>query len=117
MALGILKRTGYSEVTTVVDGQQAMDELHRRGGADAFDIILTDLHMPHKVCAHKYARGGAGGAGSRGMSNHQWLMHLTPYSVCPCTIPLQYVCNICVILLLIVCDPASSSAGFVTFAV
>lgn len=50
VALGILKRTGYSEVTTVVDGQQAMDELHRRGGADAFDIILTDLHMPHKVC-------------------------------------------------------------------
>ena len=49
VALGILKRTGYSEVTTVVDGQQAMDELHRRGGADAFDIILTDLHMPHKV--------------------------------------------------------------------
>jgi len=50
VALGILKRTGYSEVTTVVDGQQAMDELHRRGGADAFDVILTDLHMPHKVC-------------------------------------------------------------------
>ena len=49
VALGILKRTGYSEVTTVVDGRQAMDELHRRGGADAFDIILTDLHMPHKV--------------------------------------------------------------------
>ena len=49
VALGILKRSGYSEVTTVVDGQQAMDELHRRGGADAFDIILTDLHMPHKV--------------------------------------------------------------------
>ena len=49
VALGILKRTGYSEVTTVVDGQQAMDELHRRGGADAFDVILTDLHMPHKV--------------------------------------------------------------------
>ena len=49
VALGILNRTGYSEVTTVVDGQQAMDELHRRGGADAFDIILTDLHMPHKV--------------------------------------------------------------------
>ena len=49
VALGILKRTGYSEVTTVEDGQQAMDELHRRGGADAFDVILTDLHMPHKV--------------------------------------------------------------------
>ena len=49
MALGILRRIGYSKVTTVVDGQQAMVELHRRGGADAFDIILTDLHMPHKV--------------------------------------------------------------------
>ena len=49
VALGILERTGYSEVTTVVDGQQAVDKLHRRGGADAFDIILTDLHMPHKV--------------------------------------------------------------------
>ena len=50
MALSILKRTGYTQVTTVVDGQQAMDELQRRGGADAFDIILTDLHMPRKVC-------------------------------------------------------------------
>ena len=49
VALGILKRTGYSQVTTVMDGQLAMDELQRRGGADAFDIILTDLHMPRKV--------------------------------------------------------------------
>ena len=44
-----MKRRGYSEVTTVVDGQQAMDELHCRGGADAFDIILANLHMPNKV--------------------------------------------------------------------
>ena len=67
MALGILKRTGYSEVTTVLDGQQAMDELHRRGGADAFDIILTDLHMPHKVCytsmQGEVARRGGGERG------------------------------------------------------
>ena len=50
VALGILKRTGYSQVTTVMDGQQAMDVIQQRGGADAFDIILTDLHMPRKVC-------------------------------------------------------------------
>ena len=49
VALGILKRTGYSQVTTVMDGQQAMDVLQQQGGADAFDIILTDLHMPRKV--------------------------------------------------------------------
>ena len=31
------------------DGQQAIDEIHHQGGADAFDIVLTDLQMPHKV--------------------------------------------------------------------
>ena len=31
------------------DGQQAIDKIHRQGGADAFDIILSDLQMPHKV--------------------------------------------------------------------
>lgn len=66
-----MKRTGYSEVTTVVDGQQAMDELHRRGGADAFDIILTDLHMPHKV-RRTSMRWGAQGRGGRLVWRHKY---------------------------------------------
>ena len=32
-----------------MDGQQAVDEIHRQGGPDAFEVILTDLQMPHKV--------------------------------------------------------------------
>ncbi len=40
---------GYDQLVTVADGQQALEEIERRGGADAFDIILTDLHMPFKV--------------------------------------------------------------------
>eukprot|EP00891_Asterochloris_glomerata_P008557 jgi/Astpho2/8557/gw1.00125.89.1_t len=31
-----------------MDGQQAMDKIEQGGGADAFDVVLTDLHMPHK---------------------------------------------------------------------
>ena len=102
VALGILKRTGYSEVTTVVDGQQAMDELHRRGGADAFDIILTDLHMPHKVrCTVCRRRVGEGGGGEEGGGFSQYLGDLgSPNNVCPyairphstCSMHVQYFC-------------------------
>ena len=49
MALGILKRLGYTNIVTAMDGQQAMDKIEQAGGADAFDVVLTDLHMPHKV--------------------------------------------------------------------
>ena len=49
MALRILNLRGHSKVTVVREGQQAVDEIHRQGGPDAFDIILTDLQMPHKV--------------------------------------------------------------------
>ncbi len=49
VALQVLKLAGYSQVTTMMDGQQALDEIHRCGGANAFNIILTDLHMPQKV--------------------------------------------------------------------
>ena len=62
MAIRILKSTCYSIVTTVWDGQQAVNEIHRQGGAKAFDVILTDLQMPHKVislllAAHGYVLG------------------------------------------------------------
>ena len=40
---------GHSKVTLARDGQQAVDEVQAQGGAGAFDIILTDLQMPHKV--------------------------------------------------------------------
>ena len=49
VALGILKRLGYTNIVTAMDGQQAMDKIEQAGGADAFDVVLTDLHMPHKV--------------------------------------------------------------------
>ena len=32
-----------------MDGQEAYDEIVKRGGPDAFDVILMDLHMPRKV--------------------------------------------------------------------
>lgn len=32
-----------------MDGQEACDEIAKRGGPDAFDVILMDLHMPRKV--------------------------------------------------------------------
>ena len=38
-----------SKITVVSDGQQAVDEIHRQGGPDSFDMIFTDLQMPHKV--------------------------------------------------------------------
>lgn len=50
VACGILRRLGYEHLVTVTDGQQALEEIERRGGGDAFDVILTDLHMPFKVC-------------------------------------------------------------------
>lgn len=49
MALRIVSLVCNSKVMAVQDGQQAVDEIHRQGGADAFDIIPTDLQMPHKV--------------------------------------------------------------------
>jgi CheY-like chemotaxis protein len=32
-----------------MDGQEAYNEIVKRGGPDAFDVILMDLHMPRKV--------------------------------------------------------------------
>ena len=49
MALRVLDLLGIGRVMALKDGQQAIDEIHRQGGADAFDIIITDLQMPHKV--------------------------------------------------------------------
>ena len=49
MALGILQRIGFKEVVCAADGVNALSEMTVRGGGDAFDIVLTDLHMPRKV--------------------------------------------------------------------
>lgn len=38
------------DVVCAADGIAAFEEITGRGGGDAFDIILTDLHMPRKVC-------------------------------------------------------------------
>ncbi|GAX73158.1 hypothetical protein CEUSTIGMA_g611.t1 [Chlamydomonas eustigma] len=46
VAVGILRRSGHTNVTTVENGQQALDVIAERGGIDAFDLILMDLHMP-----------------------------------------------------------------------
>ena len=65
VALGILKRMGYTDVVTAWDGEEALAALHARGGPDAFDAILMDLHMPRKVGV--WGAGGCrGGAGWRG---------------------------------------------------
>jgi CheY-like chemotaxis protein len=40
-----------------MDGQEALDRIVEAGGADAFDIMLMDLHMPRKV-----GRAEGGGA-------------------------------------------------------
>ena len=50
VALGILQRIGFKEVVCAADGVNALSEMTVRGGGDAFDIVLTDLHMPRKVC-------------------------------------------------------------------
>ena len=52
VALGILQRIGFKEVVCAADGVNALSEMTVRGGGDAFDIVLTDLHMPRKVCLH-----------------------------------------------------------------
>lgn len=49
VALGILQRIGFKEVVCAADGVNALSEMTVRGGGDAFDIVLTDLHMPRKV--------------------------------------------------------------------
>ena len=37
------------QVTRAFDGEEAYQILLDRGGPDAFDVILMDLHMPRKV--------------------------------------------------------------------
>ena len=49
VALQILGLVKNSKITVVSDGQQAVDEIHRQGGAGSFDMVFTDLQMPHKV--------------------------------------------------------------------
>ena len=42
------------QVTRAFDGEEAYQILLDRGGPDAFDVILMDLHMPRKVRAQLY---------------------------------------------------------------
>ena len=37
------------QVTRAFDGEEAYQTILERGGPDAFDVILMDLHMPRKV--------------------------------------------------------------------
>ena len=46
VALKVLKRLGQNNVVTCQDGQFALEELCKRKGPSAFDLVLTDLHMP-----------------------------------------------------------------------
>ena len=48
VAVGVLARMGHTNVTVAPDGQAALDALEAAGGADAFDLVLMDLHMPRK---------------------------------------------------------------------
>jgi hypothetical protein len=70
VASSILARMGYARVTQARDGQEALDHIAARGGPDAFDFILMDLHMPRKA---RPARGRAS-AGRRWRSSCvRWL--------------------------------------------
>ena len=37
------------QVTHAFDGEEAYSIILEKGGPDAFDVILMDLHMPRKV--------------------------------------------------------------------
>ena len=60
MATSILARMGYARVTQARDGQEALDHIAERGGPDAFDFILMDLHMPRKVPPARWCRAVLG---------------------------------------------------------
>jgi len=49
VALGILRRLGFTNVVTAPDGEAAVAAVHAAGGPAAFFAILMDLHMPKKV--------------------------------------------------------------------
>jgi len=46
VAMGILKRLGFSDIDTAQDGQEAIDKVQHAGGPSAYFAILMDLHMP-----------------------------------------------------------------------
>lgn len=49
VALGILRRLGFTNVVTAPDGEAAVAAVAAAGGPASFDAILMDLHMPKKV--------------------------------------------------------------------
>ncbi|WIA44333.1 hypothetical protein OEZ86_007123 [Tetradesmus obliquus] len=46
VATGILARIGVQQVAQAVNGAEALAAVEARGGGDAFDVLLIDLHMP-----------------------------------------------------------------------
>jgi len=46
VALSILKKLGFTDVTTAVNGKEAVDAVTAAGGLNAFYALLVDLHMP-----------------------------------------------------------------------
>jgi PAS domain S-box-containing protein len=48
VALGILRRLGFSDVVSATDGVEAVEAVAAAGGPAAFSAILMDLHMPKK---------------------------------------------------------------------
>ena len=66
------------QVTRAFDGEEAYQILLDRGGPDAFDVILMDLHMPRKV---------------RGQLHPQTCRETA--SVRPCKTFSWYLCTIC----------------------
>ncbi len=48
VALGILRRLGFTNIVTAPDGVAAVEAVAAAGGPAAFDAILMDLHMPRK---------------------------------------------------------------------
>jgi CheY-like chemotaxis protein len=48
VALGILRRLGFTDVVTAADGEEAVEAVAAAGGPAAFKAMLIDLHMPRK---------------------------------------------------------------------
>lgn len=47
VAIGILKKLGFSDIDTARDGLEALAKIKEAGGPQSYFSILMDLHMPH----------------------------------------------------------------------
>jgi len=79
VALGILKRSGYTDIVTADNGRRALDLIASRGGIDQFDLILMDLHMPVMVRRSLHRRPHWWQP-----YMHVWAIHI-PSWTCTCT--------------------------------